>query len=160
MPACLPFMRWFVVLTLLAAALAVRGATPLTQPWCGTSNGELRDLWEQTWLEIEALEEMPQAMAWTNAPGRVSMLLTKFAALHRASTRQSQQTMAHVRNVQGGLLQLRPTLISAANSADATPYTQAVAQARLLLANLQRDYSPEALKPGASDLNTFLPGPR
>jgi hypothetical protein len=38
----------------------------------GTDGGELPDLWQQTWLELEALEEVPKAEAWTNAPGRVS----------------------------------------------------------------------------------------
>jgi hypothetical protein len=145
---------------LMLVACPVRAAAPGLEPWCGKDGGELPDLWQQTWLEVEALEEVPKADAWTNAPGRVGTLLNKFALLQRGSVKQGQQTMAHVRKALDGLTGMRTRLIDAANATNAATFTQTVAEARMLLENLQRKYSPDALLTGVSPTNTalLLPG--
>lgn len=154
MTRCLP------LLLVLLLVHAIRAASPGLEPWCGTDGGELPDLWQQTWLELEALEEIPKADAWTSAPGRVSTLLNKFALLQRGSVKQGQQTMSHVRKALDGLAKMRPQLIDAANATNVTTFTQTVAEARLLLENLQRRYSPDALLASVSPVNTalLLPG--
>jgi hypothetical protein len=147
-------------LVLLLLAQSVQAAVPGLEAWCGKDGGELPDLWQQTWLELEALEEMPPADAWTNAPGRVNTLLNKFALLQRGSAKQGQQTMAHIRKTSDGLARLRPQLIEAANVTNVTGFTQSLAGVRLLLDNLQRKYSPEALLTSVSPTNAafLLPG--
>jgi len=153
-------MRFVAIVSMLVLAQWVRAASTALEPWCGTDGGELPDLWQQTWIEVEALEEFPKADAWTNAPGRVNTLLNKFALLQRGSVRQGQQTMAHVRKALDGLGQLRPQLIDAASTSDVTMFTQHVAEARLILENLQHKYTPDALLTSASPVNTalLLPG--
>ena len=153
-------MRCLALLLVLLVAQSVRAASPGLEPWCGTDGGELPDLWQQTWLELEALEEFPKADAWTNAPGRVGTLLSKFALLQRSSVKQGQQTMAHVRKALDGLARLRLQLIDAANATNVAAFTQAVAEARLLLENLQRKYSSDSLLAGVSPVNAafLLPG--
>ena len=153
-------MRCLALLPVLLLAHSIRAAAPGLEPWCGTAGGELPDLWQQTWLEVEALEEIPKADAWTNAPGRVSTLLNKFALLQRGSVKQGQQTMAHVRKALDALSKMRPQLIDAAGATNVTAFTQMVAEARSLLENLQRKYSPDALLSGVSPVNTtlLLPG--
>lgn len=153
-------MRSLALLPLLLLAHSLRAASPALEPWCGTDGGDLPDLWQQTWLEVEALEEFPKADAWTNAPGRVNTLLNKFALLQRGSVKQGQQTMAHVRKTFDGLTRMRPQLIDAANATNVTAFTQTVAEARLLLGNLQQRYSPDALLTGVSPVNSalLLPG--
>jgi hypothetical protein len=153
-------MRWYALLAVLMLARSSHAAAPGVEPWCGKDGGELPDLWQQTWLEVEALEEVPGAAAWTNAPGRVSTLLNKFALLQRGSAKQGQQTMAHVRKTLHGLGRMRPQLIEAAGATNVSAFTQTVAEARLLLEDLQRMYAPEALLTGVSPTNTafWLPG--
>lgn len=153
-------MRCLAPLLVLLLAHSIRAAAPALEPWCGTDGGELPDLWQQAWLEVEALEEFPRADAWTNAPGRVSTLLGKVALLQRGSVKQGQQTMAHVRKALDELSKMRPQLIDAAIATNVTTFTQMVAGARLILENLQRKYSPDALLTGASPVNTalLLPG--
>jgi hypothetical protein len=153
-------MRCLAFLPVLMLAQSIHAASPAIEPWCGTDGGELPDLWQQTWLEVEALEEVPKAGAWTNAPGRVGTLLNKFALLQRGSVKQGQQTMSHVRKAFEGLAKMRPHLIDAANATNVTTFTQTVAEARLLLENLQRKYSPDALLTGVTPVNAalLLPG--
>jgi hypothetical protein len=153
-------IRFLALLPALALIPLLHAAPPPVEPWCGTDGGELPDLWQQTWLELEALEEFPKADAWTNAPGRAHMLLTKFALLQRGSSRQGQKTMAHIRKAQVELSQLRPQIVEAANAESVQAFTQRVATARRILEDLQQSYSPEALLTSASPVNTalFLPG--
>jgi len=151
------------IILFLAAALLARtasAAAPPVEPWCGTDGGELPDLWLQTWLEVEALEEMPGADAWASAPGRVNMLLQKTALLQRGSVRQGQQVMGNIRTAMAGLSKARPELIAAAGTTNAAAFTQAVARARSILETLNKSYPPESLRPGPSGLNTalLLPG--
>jgi hypothetical protein len=153
-------MRSFTFLAGWLLVQTAHAALPAAEPWCGTDGGELPDLWQQTWLEVEALEEVPKAEAWPYAPGRFSTLLHKFTLLQRGSARRGQQVMGHVRGTLEGLSKLRPDLINAANSTNVTAFTQAVAGARMMLDKLQREYPPDALRPGPSAVNTalLLPG--
>jgi hypothetical protein len=153
-------MRCLALLPVLVFVHTIHAALPGLEPWCGTDGGELPDLWQQTWLEVEALEEIPKADAWTRAPGRVSTLLNKAALLQRGSAKQGQQTMAQVHKTLDGLSKLRSQIIDAANATNVTTYTQTVAEARLLLEHLQRKYSPDALLQSVSPVNTalLLPG--
>jgi len=153
-------IRCFALLSVLLVAQPIRAASPGLDPWCGTDGGELPDLWQQTWLELEALEEFPKADAWTNVAGRVGMLLNKVALLQRGSVKQGRQTMELVGKTLDGLSKMRPQLIDAATATNVTAFTQAVAEARMLLENLQQKYSPDALLSGVSPVNAafLLPG--
>ena len=82
--------RASVIVWILATTLVSRAAAPLGDAWCGTDGGELPDLWQQTVLELEALEEISKANAWSYAPGRVNVFLGKFALLHRGSVRRTR----------------------------------------------------------------------
>ena len=148
------------MLCLLMFAHSMRAASPGLEPWCGTDGGELADLWQQTWLEVEALEEVSKAEAWTSAPGRVSTLLNKLAVLQRGSVKQGQQVMEPVRVTVNTMSKLRPQLIESANVTNAAAFTQAVAEVRAALEKLEKKYPADALKPGASPLNAafLLPG--
>ncbi len=64
---CQPFLtmiRLMICCLLCASAVMVRASVPLGEAWCGTDGGELPDLWMQTIVELEALEEIPKAEAW------------------------------------------------------------------------------------------------
>lgn len=146
----------FVSGWMVLAALVARGAVPgltLGDSWCGTDGGELPDLWQQTVLELEALEEMPKAGAWEYAPGRVNVLLSKFALLHRGSAKQGSDTMKSVRKTMDSLGKLRGTLISAAASTNVTDFTQSIASVRELLDDLYTKYQPGSLKLGVAKFN-------
>ena len=79
------------LLAVLATALC--SAQSFDDAWCGRGGSELPALWMQTWLQVEALEEMPNADAWTNAPGRISAFLRNATLLHRGSVSQGSKTM-------------------------------------------------------------------
>jgi hypothetical protein len=153
-------MRLHTILSLLMLAGSLHAASPALEPWCGTEGGELPDLWQQTLLEVQALEECPAAEAWTYAPGRVNTLLNKFAILQRGSVQQGSPTMATIRTTQATLSQLRPRLIEAATTTNKAMFTQAVAEVRAALDKLKESYPPDALKPAAAVVNTafLLPG--
>lgn len=138
---------------LLPAMMASRAAVPAGESWCGTDGGELPDLWQQTVLELEALEEMPGADAWTQAPGRVNVLLNKFALLHRGSAKQGPDTMKAVRKTMDALGKLRGTLIAAATATNVTVFTQSVAEVRGMLDGLYSKYQPGSLKLGVAKFN-------
>jgi len=154
-------MRALILSLLLSGACTLRAASPQLDAWCGTDGGELPDLWQQTMLEVEALEEFPKADSWTNAPGRVNMLLNKFALLHRGSAKQGQETMTAVRKSLEALSKLRPQLIDAANSTNVTTFTQTVAEVRMLMDKLYGKYQPGSLKLGIAPVNKslLLPSP-
>jgi hypothetical protein len=153
-------MRCLALLPLWILVQSIRAAAPTIEPWCGTDGGELPDLWQQTWLEVEALEEISGADAWTSAPSRVNTLLTRFALLQRGSVKQGQQTMSHIRKAQDGLTRLRSPLIDAASATNRDAFSQGLSEARTILENLQRKYSPEALLSGVAPSSTalLLPG--
>ncbi len=150
-----------VFLLLLTATCSLRAASPQLDAWCGTDGGELPDLWQQAMLEVEALEEIPKADAWQHAPGRVNVLLTKFALLHRGSASQGQQTMKAIRKTQEALAKLRSELIEAANTTNVSSFTQSVAQVRLMMDTLHGKYQPGSLKLGIVAVNKslLLPSP-
>ena len=154
-------MRAEILLLLLSGSCALRAASPEFGAWCGTEGGELPDLWQQSILEVEALEELPNADAWPLAPGRVNTLLTKFALLHRGSAQQGQATMKSVRKSLEALLKLRSQLIDAANSTNVAVFTQSVAEVRLIMDTLHEEYQPGSLKLGIAPVNKslLLPSP-
>ena len=141
---------------LCASAVLVHASAPLGDVWCGTDGGELPDLWQQTVIEVEALEEIPKADAWSFAPGRVNVLLNKFALLHRGSVKQGPQTMKAVRGAMDTLGKLRSQLIDAATVTNASSFTQSVAQVRSLMDDLYGKYSPGSLKLGIAAINPAL----
>ena len=141
---------------LCASAVLVQASAPLGEAWCGTDGGELPDLWQQTVIEVEALEEIPKADAWSFAPGRVNVLLNKFALLHRGSVKQGPQTMKAVRGAMDTLGKLRSQLIDVATVTNAGSFTQSVAQVRSLMDDLYGKYSPGSLKLGIAALNPAL----
>ena len=141
---------------LCASAVLVHASAPLGDVWCGTDGGELPDLWQQTVIEVEALEEIPKADAWSLAPGRVNVLLNKFALLHRGSVKQGPQTMKAVRGAMDTLGKLRSQLIDAATVTNASSFTQSVAQVRSLMDDLYGKYSPGSLKLGIAAINPAL----
>lgn len=153
-------LRAFVTSWMMAATLALRAAVPLGDAWCGTDGGELPDLWQQTVLELEALEEISKADAWAYAPGRVNVFLGKFALLHRGSARQGSETMKAVRQTMDAFGKMRPTLVDAAMMTNVTVYTQSVAAARTMMEELYSKYQPGSLKLGIAKVNpkAFLPG--
>lgn len=141
---------------LCASAVLVHASAPPGDAWCGTDGGELPDLWQQTVIELEALEEVPAADAWGFAPGRVNVLLNKFALLHRGSVKQGPQTMKAVREVMDTLGKLRTQLVDAATVTNVSSFTQSVAQVRSLMDNLHGRYSPGSLKLGIAAINPAL----
>ena len=141
---------------LCASAVLVHASAPLGDVWCGTDGGELPDLWQQTVIEVEALEEIPKADAWSFAPGRVNVLLNKFALLHRGSVKQGPQTMKAVRGAMDTVGKLRSQLIDAATVTNASSFTQSVAQVRSLMDDLYGKYSPGSLKLGIAAINPAL----
>ena len=141
---------------LCASAVLVHASAPLGDVWCGTDGGELPDLWQQTVIEVEALEEIPKADAWSLAPGRVNVLLNMFALLHRGSVKQGPQTMKAVRGAMDTLGKLRSQLIDAATVTNASSFTQSVAQVRSLMDDLYGKYSPGSLKLGIAAINPAL----
>lgn len=141
---------------LCASAVLVHASAPLGDAWCGTDGGELPDLWQQTVIELEALEEVPKADAWGFAPGRVNVLLNKFALLHRGSVKQGPETMKAVRAAMDALGKLRPQLIDAATVTNLNSFTQSVAQVRSLMDDLYGKYSPGSLKLGIAAINPAL----
>lgn len=151
----------FLSTWIMLAALAAPAAVPLGENWCGTDGGELPDLWQQTVLELEALEEMPKANAWAFAPGRVNVLLNKFALLYRGSARQGPDTMKAVRKTMDALGKLRGNLIAAATTTNVTAFTQSVASVREMLEDLYPKYQPGSLKLGVAKFNpkALLPVP-
>lgn len=145
----------------VAWTLILRAAVPLGDAWCGTDGGELPDLWQQTVLELEALEEVPKADAWVQAPGRVNVLLNKFALLHRGSAKQGPDTMKAVRKSMDTLGKMRSSLIDAASTTNVTAYTQSVAAVRAILDELYDKYQPGSLKLGIAKINSkaLVPSP-
>lgn len=151
--------RAFVIVWIVATTLVSRAAAPLGDAWCGTDGGELPDLWQQTVLELDALEEMAKADAWGYAPGRVNVFLSKFALLHRGSARQGAETMKAVRQTMDALGKLRSMLVDAATTTNVPVYTQSVATVRTMMENLYSKYQPGSLKLGVAKINpkAFLP---
>ena len=141
---------------LCASAVLVHASAPLGDVWCGTDGGALPDLWQQTVIELEALEEVPKADAWGFAPGRVNVLLNKFALLHRGSVKQGPQTMKAVRGAMDALGKLRPQLVDAATATNVSSFTQSVAQVRSLMDELYGKYLPGSLKLGIAAINPAL----
>ena len=141
---------------LCASAVLVHASAPLGDVWCGTDGGALPDLWQQTVIELEALEEVPKADAWGFAPGRVNVLLNKFALLHRGSVKQGPQTMKAVRGAMDALGKLRPQLVDAATTTNVSSFTQSVAQVRSLMDELYGKYLPGSLKLGIAAINPAL----
>ena len=152
-------LRASVIVWILATTLASRAAAPLGDAWCGTDGGELPDLWQQTVLELEALEEISKANAWSYAPGRVNVFLGKFALLHRGSVRQGADTMKAVRQTMDSLGKMRSTLVNAATTTNVLVYTQSVATVRTMMEELYFKYQPGSLKLGIAKINpkAFLP---
>lgn len=151
--------RASVIVWILATTLVSRAAAPLGDAWCGTDGGELPDLWQQTVLELEALEEILKADAWSYAPGRVNVFLGKFALLHRGSVRQGADTMKAVRQTMDSLGKMRSTLVNAATTTNVLVYTQSVATVRTMMEELYSKYQPGSLKLGIAKINpkAFLP---
>lgn len=151
--------RASVIVWILATTLVSRAAAPLGDSWCGTDGGELPDLWQQTVLELEALEEISKADAWSYAPGRVNVFLGKFALLHRGSVRQGADTMKAVRQTMDSLGKMRSTLVNAATTTNVLVYTQSVATVRTMMEELYSKYQPGSLKLGIAKINpkAFLP---
>jgi hypothetical protein len=151
--------RASVIVWILATTLVSRAAAPLGDAWCGTDGGELPDLWQQTVLELEALEEISKAEAWSYAPGRVNVFLGKFALLHRGSVRQGADTMKAVRQTMDSLGKMRSTLVNAAMTTNLLAYTQSVATVRTMMEELYPKYQPGSLKLGIAKINpkAFLP---
>ncbi len=114
--------------------------------WCGTDGGELPYLWQQVLLEIEALEEVPQAETWVFAPGRVSALLGKLALLQRASVRQGPELMNHVRKSMNMASGSRASIIESAGSTNAAAYKEAVTALRRGIDALESRYPAGSLK--------------
>ena len=141
---------------LCASVVLVHASALQGDVWCGTDGGELPDLWQQTMIELEALEEVPRAEAWRFAPGRVNVLLNKFALLHRGSVKQGPQTMKAVRGALDALGKLRPQLVDAASTTNVSSFTQSVAQVRSLMDDLHGKYSPGSLKLGIAAINPVL----
>ena len=154
-------MRALVVLVMLSGSCLLRAATPLVETWCGTDSGELPDLWQDAMLEVQALQEMPKAGTLEHAPGRVGVLLNKFALLQRGSVKQGRETMNAVRQSLEMLSKLRPQLIDAAHSTNVTVFTQSMAAVRLLMDELHDKYEPGSLQPGITPANksVLLPSP-
>lgn len=137
----------------LAGVVAVRAAVPFGDAWCGTDGGELPDLWQATVLELEALEEIPAAEAWSYAPGRVNVLLNKFALLHRGSAKQGPDTMKAVRKTMDALGRMRSGLIEAATTTNRTAYAESVGTVRTLIDRLHGQYQPGSLKLGIATVD-------
>lgn len=114
--------------------------------WCGTGNAELPRLWERTWVELEALEAMPAAAAWTNAPARVGRLLRNVAFLQRGSVGQGTEVAGAVQSTLQDLAGLRTPLIEAAHLKQLDTFTQALAGARAQLNELQSGYPSAVLR--------------
>jgi len=141
---------------LCASVVLVHASAPPGDAWCGTDGGELPDLWQQTMIELEALEEISKAEAWSFAPGRVNVLLNKFALLHRGSVKQGPQTMKSIRGTMDALGKLRSQLVDAATTTNVSSFTESVAQVRSLMDGLHGKYSPGSLKLGIAAINPAL----
>ena len=139
--------------------MLVRASVPSGDAWCGTDGGELPDLWQQTVMELEALEQIPQAQAWSYAPGRINGFLNKFALLHRGSAKQGPETMKAVRGTMDALGKLRSQMIEASTMTNVNSFTQSLAQARSLMDGLYGKYSPGSLKIGIAAINPALGTP-
>ena len=139
--------------------MLVRASVPSVDAWCGTDGGELPDLWQQTVMELEALEQIPQAQAWSYAPGRINGFLNKFALLHRGSAKQGPETMKAVRGTMDALGKLRSPMIEASTMTNVNSFTQFLAQARSLMDGLYGKYSPGSLKIGIAAINPALATP-
>lgn len=114
--------------------------------WCGTDGGELPDLWQQTMLELEALEEIPKADAWSYASGRVSVFLGKLALVQRASVRQGQELMAQLRKTMGVAAAARSEIIEASAGTNREVYLRVVSDLRQAMNGLADRYAQGSLK--------------
>lgn len=130
---------------LLAASFARGASLPPVEPWCGTGGGELPDLWQQVWLEAEALDEIGRAKAWQAASGRASLLLNQLALLQRGSVREGDVTMERISKLLPAMTEWRARLNDAAQYGDSAAFATAVTEARQRLEKLQASYSPAAL---------------
>jgi hypothetical protein len=126
--------------------------------WCGRGGGALLDAWTQTWIELEALEEIPFAEAWTNVPARYSRLLRNTTLLHRASAEQGSEVLGKGQVTVQALSSLRAKLLGASTTHDLNGYTQILAQVRFALKELERSYAPAALRaPPAAKVSLARP---
>ncbi len=148
-------IRLWIISLLCVAAIGVQAAAP-TDPWCGTDGGELPDLWQQTMLEVEALEAVSAAEAWSCAPGRVGVFLNKLALLQRGSVRQGPDLMTHLRKTMSYLGGMRSQLTDAALATNVTAFTQGVSDVRKWMDDLHARYATGSLKPGVAAFNPAL----
>jgi hypothetical protein len=141
-------MRTFVIASMMWAATlcSTWSAVPPGDAWCGTDGGELPDLWQQTMLELEALEEIPMADAWPYASGRVSVFLGRLALVQRAGTRQGQELMTQLRKTMGVAAAARAEVIESAGSTNREAYLRVVSDLRQAMSGLAGRYAPGSLK--------------
>lgn len=114
--------------------------------WCGTDGGELPDLWQQTMLELEALEEIPMADGWAYAPGRMSVFLGKLALVQRASARQGQELMKQVGKTMNVASAARTGVLDAAGSTNRETYIRIITELRQAMDGLAGRYAQGSLK--------------
>lgn len=132
---------------LIALLTTLSFAQPVDDAWCGRPGSELPDLWTETLLQVEALEEMPGASAWTNVPSRLSTFLRNAALLHRASVGQGNEAVEQARAAVRFFSAQQSRLIEAAKAHEVNAFTQVLAQVRSRLNTLEQTYPPKALLP-------------
>lgn len=145
-------LRTFALICLMwmATHSFTRGAAIPGDAWCGTDGGELPDLWQQAMMELEALEEIPGANAWPYASGRVSVFLGKLALLQRASVRQNQELMNHLRKTMNIAAAARTVVIDAVGSTNREVYVRTVSELRQTMDGLAGRYAQGSLKLGVA----------
>lgn len=146
-----------ILIFFVLASLAHDSLSQEFEELCGTPSSQVADAWQQTWLELGALEQVSKADAWTNAPQRVGYLLRNVSQLQRASVGQGQKVMEHARATLNTLNKLRPQMIEAAQRKDDASFSPIVAEAKVALGALQSLYPTKVLNPVLSNGTVLIP---
>src|SRR4051794_37709445 len=104
-------MRLSAIILFLSVATALPAATPDADTWCGTSLNPVPDLWQETLLDVEALEEFPKTDDWTLLTNRFDATVADLVALQVASVTEGARTADAVWSAQQAVANLRADVL-------------------------------------------------